>query len=328
MNFSEFLAALCFWCRHDNGDSGANNSSSPYSPVALQHAATVIRASGANSGNDAKIDPLNVPFLAMLMHYSQASYCPTVNRDLKKEFSCELNIDRLPGVKELDPLANENGIVNRCADDVRYGRDHVSKFQITANNDDEETQSAFYMGVNPVQKRIIASFRGTQSIREVFKTDVDVPFADAAKINSAFGGGDAKIHQGFVNHYLINAQAVQGNLTMLAKKFPDYPITITGHSLGAALALIAGMDFAMSPNSKEFVNRLGVVTFGEPRTGNMNWAKLATAQLMDHHFRVEHRGDFVPHLPTTMDQYFHAGPQVRLSGKFLDNNNNFTNVHH
>ena len=120
MNFSQFLAALCFWCHRDGDSSTTNNSSSHYSPV--EHAAVVIRASGANFGNDAKIDPQSVPFLAMLMHYSTASYCPTVNRELKKEFSCELDINRLPGVKELDPLANENGIVNRCADDVRYGR--------------------------------------------------------------------------------------------------------------------------------------------------------------------------------------------------------------
>jgi hypothetical protein len=179
------------------------------------------------------------------------------------------------------------------------------------------------MGVNPAQKRIVVAFRGTQSIREVFKTDVDVPFIDAAKINPMFGG-EAKIHRGFANHYLKNAQAVQGNLTMLAKKYPDYPITITGHSLGGAVALFAGMDFALSPNSKEYKNRLGVVTFGEPRTGNNNWAKFATSQLMDRHYRVQHRGDFVPHLPTPADQYFHAGPQIRLSGKFLDNRNNFT----
>jgi triacylglycerol lipase len=63
---------------------------------------------------------------------------------------------------------------------------------------------------------------------------------------------------------------------------------VCGHSLGGALATLAGWRLA-----EEGIPVTGVYTFGSPRVGDLTFAKQYPVPL----FRVENQNDFVPHFP-------------------------------
>lgn len=88
-------------------------------------------------------------------------------------------------------------------------------------------------------------------------------------------------------------------------------VTFIGHSLGAALAMLAGVDAAlMSPENSK---RLRIVTFASPRVGNEGFARLA--QAVGRIDRVCNLVDLVPAVPpsTRLTPYVHVGDVFRVS---------------
>lgn len=70
-------------------------------------------------------------------------------------------------------------------------------------------------------------------------------------------------------------------------------IICTGHSLGAALSIINGIEFTLSYGKNIEIN---VHNYGSPRIGNVELAHYLDKNL---HLiqRVVHHKDVVPHLP-------------------------------
>ncbi|KAH7684461.1 Protein Y49E10.18, partial [Aphelenchoides avenae] len=54
------------------------------------------------------------------------------------------------------------------------------------------------------------------------------------------------------------------------KKYPQYKIWVTGHSLGGAVASIASAEIASM--DRQAGDRIGLVTFGQPRTGDYDYS--------------------------------------------------------
>jgi hypothetical protein len=54
---------------------------------------------------------------------------------------------------------------------------------------------------------------------------------------------DCKIHAGFFNAYLSVSTKVLDKVANLLNAYPHAAISITGHSLGGALALVTGKHF-------------------------------------------------------------------------------------
>ncbi|CAI5439969.1 unnamed protein product [Caenorhabditis angaria] len=55
------------------------------------------------------------------------------------------------------------------------------------------------------------------------------------------------------------------------KKYPTHELIFTGHSLGGAIASIASTAFVR--NHPEIGNRTSLITFGQPRVGNLEYAQ-------------------------------------------------------
>uniref|UniRef100_A0A158Q761 Lipase_3 domain-containing protein n=1 Tax=Elaeophora elaphi TaxID=1147741 RepID=A0A158Q761_9BILA len=77
------------------------------------------------------------------------------------------------------------------------------------------------------------------------------------------------------------------------------PIIFTGHSLGGSLASLASAHFAYFYGKIEPRVDIRLITFGEPRTGNRDYA-FAIDALVPASFRIVHRGDLVSHLPNCL----------------------------
>ncbi|CAJ0939140.1 unnamed protein product, partial [Mesorhabditis belari] len=102
---------------------------------------------------------------------------------------------------------------------------------------------------------------------------------------------------GNVNKYFLNAHNVLWapmERVLTHPLYQNYAVTITGHSLGGALAALAA-----ARTVKQGIRQSGqvrLVTFGEPRVGSAKFAKNFD-QLVPNSYRVVFRADIVPHLP-------------------------------
>ncbi|KAI5245199.1 extracellular lipase [Aureobasidium subglaciale] len=181
--------------------------------------------------------------------------------------------------------------------------------------------------------RIIVAFRGTYSIAN---TVVDlstvpqeyVPYpGDPESKASTFGGIDSEtprcnnctVHTGFYSSWKVAASAILPDLEATIASYPDYALTLVGHSLGGAVAALAGLELdsrGWNPT---------ITTFGEPRLGNsaLNryldqrfnllrstrevWTSTPNERQLRYR-RVTHVDDPVPLLPLTEWGYrMHAG---------------------
>ncbi|KAG9552415.1 extracellular lipase, partial [Aureobasidium melanogenum] len=181
--------------------------------------------------------------------------------------------------------------------------------------------------------RIIVAFRGTYSIAN---TVVDLstipqeyipypgdPDSDASKAGQKKPEtprcNNCTVHTGFYKSWKVASSAILPDLEAAVAAFPNYALTLVGHSLGGAVAALAGLELdsrGWNPT---------VTTFGEPRLGNA-----ALNQYLDQQFnllgspseawannfderqlryrRVTHIDDPVPLLPLTEWGYrMHAG---------------------
>jgi hypothetical protein len=243
------------------------------------------------------------------MHYSVANYCNSAQ--VTRDWSCKVRVS--PALGLLEPKNNFWGLVDRCGDDHSFGNDNNSQLNKIGNGFDRKTGTGYFVGYNDQQKKIVISFKGTDSIRSAF-VDIQLAFADASNVSPAFSNGE-KIHTGFMNAYKYHKNSVQSALLMAIQDRPSYPITFTGHSLGGAMSSIAALDFVTSTKGAKYKDQVRIISFGAPRVGNTAWATLSQ-KMIPTQYRIAHENDVVPSLPPRAFGYFHTGQQVELTGKF------------
>lgn len=142
----------------------------------------------------------------------------------------------------------------------------------------ENSQKGVQGFVASADQMNLVVFRGTHSVQGVV---TDIAVGDP----SGHGG----VHKGFSDAY----QSVSSNLmSALNGEKWNRPTFFVGHSLGGALALVAAMDVRSKSG-----NVAGVVTLGQPRTGNANFASAAEKALPGKVKRYVFDLDLIPHLP-------------------------------
>jgi triacylglycerol lipase len=137
---------------------------------------------------------------------------------------------------------------------------------------------------------IIVAFRGTEP-NKLADWLVDAEIVQKPWRNY-FGDPDlGRVHYGFVR----NTSFVWEQLSQFVAKTRTnkQSLWIAGHSLGGAMALIAGAAFALP--ERQTVN--GIYTFGQPRTGNRTFAVKCNRKFKPALFRVVNDQDIVPHVP-------------------------------
>lgn len=232
--------------------------------------------------------------------------------------------------------------LSRCKD--------FPKFELitTWNTGPMLSDSCGYIALDHGKKRVIVAFRGTYSIAntvvdlstvpqeyvpypgegsdEDAKTLMDVgkEFVDGIAghekrdINDTGEPSPPKcnnctVHMGFHASWIHTRPHVLPELEKAKAFFPDYQLTLVGHSLGGAVAALAGMDLLARGYDPQ------ITTFGEPRIGNVALAKYLdsrfelSGEVPEHdtrlkYRRVTHIDDPVPLLPLSEWGYtMHAG---------------------
>ena len=149
-----------------------------------------------------------------------------------------------------------------------------------------------YVGYSVSHGAIIVAFRGSSDVKNW------IDDFDASQLAYPKCAGCA-VHKGFYTGYMTVSGSVKGQIQLVAAKYRNAPIYVTGHSLGGALSIVAALDIHAAFNNVE-----KVYTYGQPRVGNTAFANYFNQQIGDA-FRVIHYADIVPHLPPMAMKFTH-----------------------
>ena len=122
--------------------------------------------------------------------------------------------------------------------------------------------------------------------------------------------------QGFYGSWLEARYQVLPALKTAAALYPSYPLTVTGHSLGGAIATLAAADIR---NQHYPSAPIDLYTYGSPRVGTSGLADYITAQAGGKEYRATHHDDPVPRLPPYTLGFRHVDPEY-----FIDTQNGQT----
>lgn len=131
----------------------------------------------------------------------------------------------------------------------------------------------------------------------------------------------AQVHIGFSNSF----DDVKGVFYSALKKARSIcpgcrDITVSGHSLGGALSVLAGVEIRENSAFSGF--RVKVITFGSPRVGNDVFIK-HFRNLISYNIRMVHNKDNVAHVPPKMLGYQHPPREIwHVNGQYRQCNPN------
>ena len=135
---------------------------------------------------------------------------------------------------------------------------------------------------------ILISFRGTKGIRDIL---TDLFFSQTSAPGDADDGNDRRGHRGFKGALEDVWNLIMGDLSNIPNH-RDLKIFLTGHSLGAAIAQLAGYRLdALGENVA------GIYAFGSPRIGNKHFAKTYQERLGTRTFPHINNKDIITSIP-------------------------------
>lgn len=151
-----------------------------------------------------------------------------------------------------------------------------------------------------VGKTVYIAFRGTDSARD-WATDFrfckkKIPYDNTAS--------KIRVHGGFIDMYK-NPEVRDAIRYFLPKEAEK--VRVTGHSYGAALAVLCAVDLQYNFPEKDFE----VVLFGCPRVGNRAFAQSFNRRVFKT-FRVENGNDIVTKVPFAWMGFRHVGIRVAV----------------
>lgn len=161
------------------------------------------------------------------------------------------------------------------------------------------TDAKGYVAYDPNANEILVVFSGTDpvSIRN-WIDDIDT-----VKTDYPYCSG-CRVHEGFYRTYKSVDSALKSILASYHDAHPSATITVTGHSLGAAMAA-HGMAELTHAGYKLTTS----YTFGMPRVGDEAFEAWYKETIVGT-FRVTHHKDPVPHLPTQSMGFHHMPYEV------------------
>jgi hypothetical protein len=147
---------------------------------------------------------------------------------------------------------------------------------------------------------VIVCIRGTQTPREWLANFTAVP--NQFDLVKNFG----LVHLGFERMHRSVRQSIQVGL---ASVDAATRITVLGHSLGGAMAVLAAVDIKRNFGK----TNVDVCTFGSPRVGKIGFRKNFNKEIRQC-FRLVNQFDVVPRVPSVITGWNHTGEEIEVDG--------------
>lgn len=148
---------------------------------------------------------------------------------------------------------------------------------------------------------VILAFRGTESIPDWIADGeferVKYPYAKAGKS-----------HKGFTSIYSSSREQIHSALNQVSI---DHQLFVTGHSLGAALAIVSIPDLIENSKFKKPI----IYSFAGPRVGNHDFVS-AYNKMIENSVRFVNIHDIVPKVPPKEFGYGHTKNEVQLDFQY------------
>ena len=170
----------------------------------------------------------------------------------------------------------------------------LENFEFLSNKDTEG-----FIAAN--EKIIVVAFRGTEPSR------LEDVLADARlhKVKGPLG----EVHRGFLGAFELVKDDMFNAIQRMRDKNNPQSLWCTGHSLGAALAVVAVAHLLADGQT---VN--GLYNFGQPRAGNDEFAAEFNRRFSGRHFRFVNNNDAVTRVPPREFGYSHTGELRYIDG--------------
>ncbi|WKY15857.1 hypothetical protein Q1695_000942 [Nippostrongylus brasiliensis] len=187
--------------------------------------------------------------------------------------------------------------VTACLTNVRPDISYVRTF--TVDCDSSGNKCSGMLAVSQEAKSIYLVFKDTatkQQLTSELVNGLGAQLGAWEKFESEKSGVVSYFHTAFYKTFIDSN--MKTHLVELVKKYPGYRIWMTGYSLGGSLASMTAVYLA----KKEIVDKklLRLLTFGEPRTGNVAFAK-DVEENISFRFRVVKKNDFISSIPRSVD---------------------------
>lgn len=227
------------------------------------------------------------------MDYSKALTCAILSQEVYRDFAGL----RFSGFPSIAPeFVDEPSTDTQCA---------------ILPNDAEGT--TLYIVFRGSEKRMDwdTNLQFEQSVVEFREEVIDEQIVeDKEKIYPYAGSSSsgALMHRGFSSAFMSVREPIHHYLRSHAVTHA----TITGHSLGGALATLCAVDIQYNFTDKVAVD---VYTFGAPRVGNDGFRESFNRRVPDS-FRFVYGMDIVPALPRIWQGYRHVEKEYRLGPRF------------
>lgn len=167
-----------------------------------------------------------------------------------------------------------------------------------------ETQS--YIGFSKSLNAVVLVFRGTDNllnwIQDILAWRQPAHFPACPE--------KCKVEAGFLDDYNSLQSMILDDLPPIQAQYPEARFIITGHSLGAAEAVLAAFDLAAMGNVPDLV-----VTAGDPRVGDTVFQREFN-KLVPTSYRLVHNADPVPHVPPKAWGYWHVPTEIWYNEPF------------
>ncbi|KAL0081870.1 lipase [Phycomyces blakesleeanus] len=157
-----------------------------------------------------------------------------------------------------------------------------------------------YISRNDKTKVITLVFRGSIT-KPNFIADIKLIQQDYPPVPGT------KVHTGFYEAYMDAQKEILKAMTEQITKYPDYKTVVIGHSLGAGIAVLAGLDL-FQRDSRFNAKNLSIITLGGPRVGNPYFAYYATGTGIPLE-RIVNKRDVIAHMPSQALNYLHFGTE-------------------
>ena len=220
---------------------------------------------------------------------------------------------------------NAGAVVMRAM--AQLGLDGVSYEEVALHNDLMFVASTAVLLQSPCGRLAILCYRGTEPQNLAsWMADFDVR-PRFVRMGVGAQGRPSLVHLGFFRNLRVTWHAVREALGRALEGRsvggranghlrPLEALYITGHSLGAAIAALAGVYLAADPiESRHFRTKLrGIYTFGQPMIGDVDFAAACDEDplLRRGVFRHVYGRDVVPHLPPLVyGRFAHFGRELR-----------------
>ncbi|KAF8174959.1 lipase class 3 family protein [Pholiota molesta] len=186
-----------------------------------------------------------------------------------------------------------------------------SDFIPTASGGDGSDTQFWYVGFSPSQNTVIVAHQGTDTAQiEADATDANAFLENLSSTLFPGISSSVEAHSGFADEQAKTATAVLSAVQSTIKAHSATAVTIVGHSLGAAIALLDGVYLPLHISGVSFK----VITYGMPRVGNQAFANYVDAHVTLTH--INNKEDIVPIVPGRFLGYVHPSGEVHI----MDNN--------